>query len=126
MLPQGMVNLDMASGNFSNTATIASGAQCTSAIPLGNLELVGLKIPAITSSNVTFNVSTDSGTTWQTMQTDSTGPTGGSYYVAAGSGNIYAALSDNFMFGVDYLQICTSNQAQTSAIVFGLHVREKR
>ena len=116
----------MASGTFVNTATIASGANCTSAISLGNLELVGLKIPAITSSNVTFNVSTDSGSTWQTMATDSSGPTGGSYYIAAAAGSIYAELNNNFMFGVDMLQICTSSQAQTSAVTFGLHVREKR
>lgn len=115
-------------GTFQNTVTIATGASVSPGIACGNLALVGIKCPTLTSTNMTLNVSTDNGATYQQMFLDNSNNQANSAYLilpANNTGNIYVALNPDFTLGVDYCQLAI-NGTQGSAQTFGLHFREKR
>lgn len=111
-----------------NTVTIASGGTTSSAYQLGNLALVGIACPTIDSSNLSLQVSSDGGQTYQTLVTDSTGPgTNGAYTIlpANSTGNVYVALNPDWTFGVDSIKLLAGS-SQSALRTFILHIRDKR
>src|SRR5229473_3463835 len=91
-----------------NTVVITSGGTTSSLYRLGNLALVGISCPTVDASNLSLQLSSDGGATFQTLVTDSTGPgTLGAYLLlpAASTGNVYVALNPDWTFGVDAMRL---------------------
>lgn len=104
---------------------IGNGTSDSAAIPLGNLSLVGISVPTITSAAITLRVSSDGGTTYQGAFN-----TTGEILEAASTGNYYLALNPIDTFGMDMVKIRSGNNAggttQGADRTFTLHFRSKQ
>ena len=112
---------------MATTLKILNGTTTSPAFALGGFELVGIACPTITGASISVLVSSDNGSTFQTLVTDSTGSgAAGAYTIlpAASTGNVYVAINSAYFLGVDYFQL-VSSASQGADRTFTLHFRAK-
>lgn len=92
-----------------HTATIASGAALSAAVPLGAGTLVGVSMPAgWDAAAMTFQVSADGGTTWQELF--GSGGSAVSYTVAA---NNFVAIDPATWRGINMIKVRSGTSGAT-------------
>lgn len=110
------------------SVVIASGATSSDYILSGALTLVGIDCPTLTAGSLGLSVSSDGGTTYRTLVTDSTGNgTAGAFLLlpAASTGAVYVAIDPRWMLGVEMFKLVDS-ASQGADRTFTLHLREVR
>ncbi|MGJ5163167.1 hypothetical protein [Bradyrhizobium sp. HKCCYLR1051] len=82
-------------------ATILNGASLSDFVALGAKSLVGIEMPAAwTAANLTFQVSTDGGTTFNNLYDAS-----GNEYTVTAAASRYIYLDRNVFFGINAIKV---------------------